>query len=101
MKLTKQQIAEKFNCDVEKLQIVDVTGEYEIEVWYRYVTNGEQEKETETHTIEADSVQEAVNIADSLYKSKSAIPFKFYYEGLEYKPNGLTKNELFNLTNPN
>ena len=49
---------------------------YKIEVWYRFVVNGEQEKEFETFEIVSDSAENAVKEALSKFKSHSAIPFK-------------------------
>jgi hypothetical protein len=73
---------------------------FEIKVWYRYVVCGEQEKEFDCHVIEAKTIQDAVNIAESYYKSHSAIPFHFSFEGIRYYPTGLTKEDMFNLTQP-
>lgn len=73
---------------------------YEIEVWYRYPSGGEIEKDFETHEIEATSIQEAVEKAEKLYKNKTAIPFQYYFNDTEYRPTSLTKADLFHLTAP-
>lgn len=73
---------------------------FEIEVWYKYPSGGEIEKDFETHEIEAYSIQEAVDKAESLYSNKTAIPFKYYFNNTEYRPKGLTKSDLFHLTSP-
>lgn len=49
---------------------------YKIEVWYRFVVNGEQEKEFETFEIVSDSAENAGKEALSKFKSNNAIPFK-------------------------
>lgn len=56
---------------------------FEIEVWFRYVSNGEQEKDYYFHAIDAVNVQEAVVKAKELYKSKTVIPFKFYHNKIQ------------------
>jgi len=53
--------------------------EFEIEVWYRYVSFGEQEKEHEFHIVYAENVKEACLKAKDLYKSLIEIPFAFYH----------------------
>lgn len=73
---------------------------FEITVWYRFVVAGEQEKEFETHEIEAIDVQDAVNKASDLYRTHSAIPFQFLYKGEKQKPTIITKEDMFNLTAP-
>ena len=49
---------------------------YKIEVWYRYYSNGQQEKEFETFEIVSDTSENAVKEALSKFKSNNAIPFK-------------------------
>jgi hypothetical protein len=73
---------------------------FEIEVWFRFPSNGEIEKDYETHDIEAASIQEAVDKSEKLYRNKRAIPFQYYFNNTEYKPTGLTKSDLFHLTAP-
>ena len=73
---------------------------FEITVWYRFVVAGEQEKEFETHNIEASELQDAVNKASNLYKTHKAIPFQYLYKGEKYSPNNFTKEDIFNLTSP-
>jgi len=49
---------------------------FTVEVWYRYYTNGEQEKEFKHFTVEAETEKQAIELALSNFKSNSAIPFK-------------------------
>ena len=49
---------------------------YKIEVWYRFVVNGEQEKEFETFEIVSDTAENAVKEALSNFKNYNKIPFK-------------------------
>lgn len=77
---------------------------FQIEVWFRFVSFGEQEKDFEHHTIEALSLQEAVNKASELYKSFSQIPFAYYEVGnndVKLKPTTFTVGTIYELTNPN
>ena len=64
------------------------------------MTSGEIEKDFEFHEIEAESIQDAVNKVERLYNSHASIPFAFYHDNNRYEPNGLTKNDIFNLTTP-
>ena len=49
---------------------------YKIEVWFRYVVNGEQEKDFEIIEVEADNFEEASDKALLKFKMISnAIPF--------------------------
>jgi hypothetical protein len=73
---------------------------FEIEVWFRFPSAGEIEKDCETHEIEATSLQEAVDKAEKIYRDKVAIPFQYYFCNNEYRPTGLTKADLFHLTAP-
>lgn len=73
---------------------------FEITVWYRFVQNGEQEKDFEVHSILESDVQKAVNKASDLYRTKRVIPFQFIHEGKTVSPSGLTKMDMFNLTSP-
>lgn len=73
---------------------------FDIEVWFRFVIGGEQEKDFEIHKIEASNVQEAVNKAADLYNTHKAIPFKYLFEGKEYLPTNFVKADLFALTSP-
>lgn len=68
---------------------------FEIIVWFRYVTAGEQEKDYQVHDIQATNLQEAVNKASDLYRSHSAIPFQFLYKGEKQKPTIITKQPNF------
>ena len=73
---------------------------FKITVWYRYVSYGEQEKDFEIHSIEANNVQEAVNKASDLYRTHRAIPYQFLYDGQKCSPTIITKEDIFNLTSP-
>lgn len=73
---------------------------FNITVWFRYSVAGEVEKDFEVYKILADNVQEAVNEVNSMYTSKSKIPFCFSCEGVDFKPTNLTMTNLFTLTNP-
>ena len=73
---------------------------FEITVWFRFVSGGEQEKDFEVHPIEASNLQEAVNKASDLYRTHMAIPFQFVYKGEEQRPTIITKQDIFNLTAP-
>lgn len=73
---------------------------FEITVWYRYISYGEQEKDFDTHNIEAESIQEAVNKAANLYNSHKCIPCSYSHNGENYKPTNFNKETLFNLTSP-
>lgn len=48
---------------------------YTVIVWYRYVSNGEQENDYGEHTIEAESAVEVLKIIEDLYEGLSEIPF--------------------------
>lgn len=48
---------------------------YNVIVWYRYVSNGEQEKDFEDHTIEAESAVQVLKFIEELYEGSSKIPF--------------------------
>ncbi|GIZ08331.1 hypothetical protein [Flavobacterium sp. UMI-01] len=73
---------------------------FEIEVWFRYPSGDEVEKDYEMHKIEATTIQEAVDKAEVLYRNKVAIPFSYYFNNTQYRPTGLTKSDLFHLTAP-
>lgn len=73
---------------------------FEIEVWFRFPSNGAVEKDCETHEIEATCIQDAIDKAENLYRNKVAIPFKYYFCNSEYRPTGLTKADLFHITAP-
>lgn len=62
--------------------------EFEIEVWYRYMYQGEQEKEFDKHKVYANTPQEAVNKVAFLYDYRNKIPFSFTHENIKYKVNG-------------
>ena len=51
---------------------------YKVLVWFRYVSNGEQEQDFEIHFTYALSKEHAkVKVTNENYNTKSAIPFKF------------------------
>lgn len=77
-----------------------INKNFDITVWYRFVIAGEQEKDFQVHTIEAETVQEAVNKAADMYNTHKAIPFVYEHEGQKYEPTNFTKEDLFNLTSP-
>ena len=64
---------------------------YTIIVWYRCVIAGEMEKDFQDYKINANNVQEAVNIVADNFNSRSAIPFSFEHNGQKYVPNNLDK----------
>jgi len=80
--------------------MTNVKQNFEILVWFRFMVEGEQEKDFESHTIKALNLQEAVNKASDLYRSHRAIPFQFLYNGEKQKPTIITKEDIFNLTSP-
>jgi len=49
---------------------------FNVIVWFRFVVNGEQEKEMQDYTIEAIDGQSAISLALDKFKFLSAIPFK-------------------------
>jgi len=49
---------------------------FTVEVWYRFVVNGEQEKELNHFIVEAETEKQAIELALANFKSHSAIPFK-------------------------
>lgn len=49
---------------------------YKIQVWFRYVVNGQQEKDFEIHEVEADNEPKAKRKALKNYDNRSVIPFK-------------------------
>ena len=82
---------EKFLSDIGTTALIVETGipeselfEFEIDVWYRYVSNGQQEKEHQLHTIKSGSIQGAVNKAFEAYEDMDAIPFAAYYNDEKY-----------------
>ena len=70
--------------------MTNINQKFEITVWFRYRSNGEQEKDFEIHEIESDNIQEAVDKASKLYNSFKTIPFVYLFENEKYKP---TKNK--------
>jgi len=49
---------------------------FKINVWYRYVSYGEVEKDFDTHNIIAKNEIEAIKLARELYYSRAKIPFQ-------------------------
>lgn len=70
--------------------------DFNITVWYRYVSHGEQERDFEVHSIKSNNPQEAVNKASDLYKNLRAIPFEFSHNGHKYAPNNFDKKLFSN-----
>lgn len=47
-------------------------------VWFRYISNGEQEKDCDTFLTNAYTIEHAkMNITEAHFSSKSVIPYKF------------------------
>lgn len=59
---------------------------FDVTVWYRYVSNGEQEKDLEIISICAANEQEAVNKVSGQFCSLKEIPFQYLVNGKIYKP---------------
>ena len=59
---------------------------FELQVWYRYVIAGEQEKDFEFHNIEAFTIEDALKEVSKLYQSFSRIPFAIYHNNQKFKP---------------
>lgn len=62
---------------------------YNINIWYRYVVNGEQEKDYQDYKIESSCLKEAMIEALSNFKSFSSIPFLIECGDIKMKPNEL------------
>lgn len=82
---------DKFLSDIGTTALIQETGipeselfEFEIKIDFYYVSNGEQEKGDETHTIKAGSIQQAVNKAFEAHEDMSAKPFAAYYNNEKY-----------------
>ena len=58
-------------------KIITMKKIFNITVWFRYVVNGEQEKDFEVHEIEAFKEEEAIEKVKSMYQSLRVIPFSF------------------------
>lgn len=51
---------------------------YKVLVWFRYISNGEQEKDSDAFTVNALNVEHAkLKVTEQHFPNKSAIPFKF------------------------
>ena len=83
-----------------QIEMTNLKQIFEITVWFRFIVEGEQEKDFQVHDIEASELQEAVNKASDLYRSHRAIPFQFLYKGQQQKPTIITKQDIFHLTAP-
>jgi len=73
---------------------------YKVVVWYRFVIGEEQEKEFDTHDIEATDEQDAVNKAADLYPNFTKIPFQYLINNVKYQPQQFTHRDLYELTKP-
>lgn len=69
---------------------------YKVEVWFKFVSNGEIEKDFDVHYVNALSIEHAKMLVTEMYGSKY-IPYSFEIE----EKFTMTKEILFNLTNPN
>lgn len=49
---------------------------YLVTIWFRYVLNGEQEKDFEIIEVEAENESQAKRLACDKFKNHSAIPYK-------------------------
>lgn len=67
---------------------------YQVTIHFRYVSNGEVEKDHDTHFVEALSEEHAKLLVSNMYGPKY-IPFKFEVQ------EQMSKELLFNLTKPN
>lgn len=67
--LTEMEIAKEGNLRLKKFKML---------VWFRYISNGEQEKDCDTFTTSAYTLEHAkMNITETHFNTKSVIPFKF------------------------
>jgi len=67
---------------------------YQVTIHFRYVSNGEIEKDHDTHYVSSLSEEHAKVIVSDMYGSKY-VPFKFEVQ------EQMSKELLFNLTKPN
>ncbi len=68
-KETEIEIAKEANLRLKKFKML---------VWFRYISNGEQEKDCDTFLTNAYTIEHAkMNITESHFSSKSVIPYKF------------------------
>lgn len=58
-----------------------------VTVWFRQVFNGELEKDFDVLKIEAETPQDAVNMAKEKFASFKQIPFQFIVDGKIFTPN--------------
>lgn len=49
---------------------------YKVQVWFRYYSNGQSEKDSEIEEVEADDEKQAKRKAADLYAEKRVIPYK-------------------------
>ena len=54
---------------------------YKLEIWYKYVVAGEQEKDFDHHIVVADSLEDAVKKGLFFFNTESQIPFAVYHDG--------------------
>jgi len=67
--LTEMEIAKEGNLRLQKFKLL---------VWFRYISNGEQEKDCDTFTTNAYTLEHAkMNITEAHFNTKSVMPFKF------------------------
>ncbi len=83
---------------MQTLKFYNMNYLFNINYWFRYVTNGEQEKDFENVTIDAKSFEEAKEIVMKMFDTPSRRVFSIF---LVNQIPTMTRNELFNLTNPN
>jgi|GWRWMinimDraft_12_1066020.scaffolds.fasta_scaffold03614_8 hypothetical protein len=69
---------------------------YKVQVWFKFIRDGEVEKDCETHYEIALSKEHAKMIVTEKYGSKY-IPYKFEIEEIFM----MNKEIIFKLTNPN
>lgn len=68
-KHTEMEIAKEGNLRLKKFKML---------VWFRYISNGEQEKDCDTFLTNAYTIEHAkMNITEAHFSSKSVIPYKF------------------------
>lgn len=49
---------------------------YKVQVWFRYYSNGQSEKDCEIEEVEAENEKQAKRKAADLYADKRVIPYK-------------------------
>lgn len=98
MCITKEQLFEITSPDPNDLP------EFEIEVWYRFVAKGNQEKDFDTYKIKALTLPDAILKASKLYGNNRRIPFAFIHKGEKFGLSQLdeirTEKTAFEKLNP-